>query len=243
MLVARGNELVDNFDENGFSRVEILPGACADMKAYKCILKAGKVWKPELYAYGDKTQFFAFVTPTGFVATENEAWNITSPANCVPNYDADKVYIHAGRDDLMFYQFVGLMNDYDMKRMDYIHIELPRFRPFKDAWRYTEGFTGGIGSTCKSHHVMEHRFMGRYSMGWNIGEGPSIIGQHIHPDLDQWYFILPGSAMTYTTDEGSVHVTGGDVTYTKMGVSHGSSLEAGERFDYFWVEIAVNGYQ
>lgn len=243
MLVSRNSELSPEFNENGLSRVEILPGASADMKAYKCVLKAGKTWTPELYAYGDRTQFFAFVTPTGYVSTDYEAWNITDPANFVPNYDAEAFTIHSGRQDLEFYHFVGLMNEYDLKRMDYIHIELPRFRLFKDGWRYTEGFTGGIGSTCESHHVMEHRFMGRYSMGWNIGEGPSVIGQHIHEDLDQWYFILPGGSMTYTTDEGSVHVTGGDVTYTKMGVSHGSSIEAGERFDYFWVELAPNGYQ
>lgn len=243
MLVARKNELVGEFDENGLSRVEILPGACPDMKAFKCILKARHAWQPKLYAYKDKTQFFAFVTATGFVTTETEAFNITGPANFVPNYDAEVITIYAGAKDLEFYQFIGEMDPkYDIARMDYIHIELPRFRLFKDAWRYTEGFTGGIGSTCKSHHVMEHRFMGRYSMGWNVGEGPSVIGQHIHPDLEQWYFILPGGSMTYTAGDESAHVTEGDVTYTKRGTSHGSSLEAGEHFDYFWVEIATNGY-
>ena len=243
MLIARKGELTGAFDENGLSRVEILPGACTEMKAFKCVLKAGKSWQPELYAYKDKTQFFAFVTATGYVTTESAAYNITGPANFVPNYDAEKFAIYAGEKDLEFYQFVGLMNQYDIDRMDYIHIELPRFRLFKDAWRYTEGFTGGIGSTCRSHMVMEHRYMGRYSMGWNIGSGPSVIGQHVHNDLDQWYFILPGSVMTYQAGEEAVHVEEGDVTYTKMGVSHGSSLKENEAFNYFWVEIAIDGYK
>ena len=188
MLIARKAELVGEFDRDGLSRVEILPGACKEMKAFKCVLKAGSFWKPELYAYKDRTQFFAFVTATGFITTETCSYNITGPANFVPNYDAETITIHAGKQDLEFYQFIGLMNQYDIDRMDYIHIELPRFRLFKDAWRYTEGFTGGIGSTCISHMVMEHRYLGRYSMGWNIGAGPSVIGQHTHDDLEQWYF-------------------------------------------------------
>lgn len=243
MLIARKQELIGEFDENGLSRVEILPGACKEMKAFKCVLKAGRSWKPELYAYKDKTQFFAFVTATGFVTTETCSYNITGPANFVPNYDAETFTIYAGKQDLEFYHFIGLMNQYDIDRMDYIHIELPRFRLFKDAWHYTEGFTGGIGSTCVSHMVMEHRYLGRYSMGWNLGEGPSVIGQHTHDDLDQWYFILPGGVMTYSAEGESVHVSEGDVTYTKMGVPHGSSLEEHERFNYFWVEIAIDGYK
>lgn len=243
MRIARKSELTGAFDETGFFRIEILPGASTEISAFKCVLKAGCSWQPELYKYGDKTQFFAFVTPTGFVTTESTAYNITDYANFVPNYDEEKITIYAGAQDLEFYQFIGRMSQYDLDRMDYIHIELPRFRLFKDSWRYTEGFTGGIGSTCKSHMVMEHRYMGRFSMGWNYGEGPSVIGQHMHPDLDQWYFILPGGVMTYSAGDESVHVSDGDVTYTKLGTPHGSSLAAGECFNYFWVEIALDGYK
>ena len=242
MLVARKKDLVGEFDENGLSRVEILPGAAPCMKAYKCILKAGCSWKPELYAYKDKTQFFAFITATGYVTTESQCWQITGPANFVPNYDEETFTIFSGKQDLEFYHFVGEMDHHDIERMDYIHMELPRFRLFKDAWRYVEGFNTSIASTCQSHHVMEHRFLGRYSMGWNVGAGPSVIGTHIHPDLDQWYIIMPGGSMTYTADGESTHVSEGDVTYTGMNTPHGSEIAADERINYFWVECAINGY-
>ena len=234
MLISKKEGRKQEFHE-GLSRVEVLAGTNEDMKIYRCTLKAHCDWTPEVYAYGDTTQFFAFFTASGYVLTDETAYNITDYAAFVTNYDAEHFTIHAGAQDLEFWHFVGRMNERDMKRMDYIHFELPRFRLFKDGWLYTEGFTGGIGSTCKSHHVLEHRFLGRYSMGWNIGDGPSVIGSHVHPDLEQWYFILPGGCMTYTAGDESVHVESDDVTYTTMGTDHGSSIAEGEKINYFWV--------
>lgn len=242
MLVAKKSELITEFNEEGLSRVEILPGAAPHMQAYKCVLKAGCSWQPKLYAWKEKTQFFAFVTATGFVTTETQSYNITDYANFVPNYDEEVVTIYAGKKDLEFYQFIGEISQYDIDRMDYIHIELPRFRLFKDAWRYVEGFNTSIGSTCQSHMVMEHRYMGRYSMGWNVGDGPSVIGEHVHDDLDQWYFILPGGSMTYSADGQSIHVSEGDVTYSKPKTPHGSVIAENEKINYFWVECAIDGY-
>jgi len=242
MLVSKKEEREQQFI-GGLSRVEVLPGTNPDMKIYRCTLKAGHDWQPDVYRYGDTTQFFAFVTPSGYVLTKDTAYDITGYAAFVPDYDAERFTIHAGSKDLEFWHFVGRMVKWDVERMDYIHFELPRFRLFKDAWRYTEGFTGGMGSTCLSHHVLEHRFLGRYSMGWNVGEGPSMIGSHVHPDLEQWYFILPGGCMTYTAGDESIHVSEDDVTYTSMGTSHGSSVAENEKINYFWVELATDGYK
>ena len=242
MLVFRGDSIKKDF-KDGLSRQEILAGTNPDLQIYRCTLKAGHDWKPEVYAFGDKTQFFMFMSASGYVAMQAEAFNITDYAAFVPDYSTERFTIHAGKQDLEFWQYIGRMADYDLKRMNYIHIELPRFRLFKDAWRYTEGHTGGAGSSCKSHMVLEHRFLGRYSMGWNYGKGPSLIGTHEHPDLEQWYFMLPGNNMTYTAGDESVHVSEGDVTYTTMGTPHGSVINEDECINYFWVELATNGYQ
>ncbi len=242
MLVVKGSSIQQDF-KNGLSMQEVLAGTNPDMRIFRCTLKAGHEWKPEVYAFGDKTQFFMFMNPTGYVTTKDEAFNITHYAAFVPNYDAERFVIHAGKEDLEFWHFVGIMSEYDLTRMGNIHIELPRFRLFKDAWRYTEGHTGGVGSTCKSHMVLEHRFLGRYSMGWNYGKGPSLIGTHVHPDLEQWYFMLPGNKTTYTAGDESVDVTEGDVTYTTTGTPHGSIVGEGDLINYFWVELATDGYK
>jgi mannose-6-phosphate isomerase-like protein (cupin superfamily) len=241
MVVVKSSEIKPEF-RNGLSRQHILEGVCSEMDVYKCILKAGEKWMPDVYPFGDRTQFFTFVTPTGYVATREQAYNITDRAVFVPDYDADRFVIHAGKDDLEFWHFIGKQSDYDINRMNYIHIELPRFRLFKDAWRYVEGHTGGAGSKTKSHMVLEHRFLGRYSMGWNYGEGPTFIGEHTHPDLEQWYFMLPGCSMTYTAAGEQVEVEGGDATFTEKGTPHGSVVKENQKFDYFWVELATNGY-
>ena len=243
-LVAKHEDLIGEFNEQGLSCVEVCPGASPYMKTYKCVLKAGTSWKPELFAYGDTTQFFAFITATGFIDNGKQSWNITDYAAFIPNYDVDPITIHSGEKDLEFYRFIGKMHPkFDVWEMDYMMLVLPYFKLFKDGMRYTEGFTGGIGSSCRSHSVIEHRLMGRYSMGWNVGEGPSVIGQHIHADLDQWYFILPGGVMTYEAGGEATHVTAGDVTYTEMGMAHGSTIAENEMFNYFWVETAVEGYK
>ena len=241
--VVKGSALKTPFDETGFSCTEVNPGASPCMKVYKCVLKSHHTWKPELYSYGDKTQFFAFLTASGYVTTEDQAWNITDYAAFIPDYDKNDITIHAGLTDLEFYRYVGEMDPrYDVEKMNDYMTRLPYFCLFKDGVEYTEGHTTGVGSTVRTLSVIHHRQMGRYSLGWVVGKGPTHVGEHRHPDLDQWYFILPGGVMTYRAGGDSVHVEGGDVTYTKMNTPHSSYALEGESYNYFWVETALEGY-
>ena len=57
--------------------------------------------------------------------------------------------------------------------------------------------------------MIEHRNLGRLSMGANFGTGPNYIGQHIHNELEQWYIMLPGASFTYTAEDEKIHVEGG----------------------------------
>ena len=118
-------------------------------------------------------------------------------------------------------------------------MSLPRFRGVSEAWHYKEDFTG---ADIQQMMMLEHRNLGRLSMGANFGTGPNYIGQHIHNELAQWYFPLPGSDFIYTAGGEEVHMTGGDLSYTPTGFWHGSRVEAGKKCDYIWFEMCIEGY-
>lgn len=51
VFIAHSSEIEKNFDANGFAKVELLPGTYSGgITNYKCFLKAGKTYSPELYA-------------------------------------------------------------------------------------------------------------------------------------------------------------------------------------------------
>ena len=113
------------------------------------------------------------------------------------------------------------------------------FRGVSQAWHYKEDFTG---ADIQQMMMIEHRNLGRLSMGANFGTGPNYIGQHIHNELEQWYIMLPGASFTYTAEDEKIHVEGGDITFTPHGSHHGSECAEGERFAYVWFELCENGY-
>ena len=69
-----------------------------------------------------------------------------------------------------------------------------------------------------------------------------IRDRHIHNELAQWYFPLPGSEFIYTAGGEEVHMTGGDLSFTPTGFWHGSKVEAGKKCDYIWFEMCIDGY-
>ena len=227
---------------DGMARAEVLAGTCDEINMYRCTLKAGEVLKPQLYAFEEKMQIFLFVAGKGYITTGAEAYRIDDRAVFVPNFNKDDVTIKAGNEDLMFIHIVGEMTRWDQERMKIDHIVLPRFRLLKDSWQYTEGFTGDAGSNIKSHMVLEHEYLGRYSMGWNCGQGPTFIGTHVHEDLLQWYLNMPGSSFQYHAGDETVSVEGGDITFTEIATPHGSDAPEGQFIDYVWFELAINGY-
>ena len=61
MQLARGKDVTFQF-ENGLAQTEILAGCSEDLRIFRCVLKKGHVWKPELFSITDKIQFFAFIS-------------------------------------------------------------------------------------------------------------------------------------------------------------------------------------
>ena len=236
--IQRSADIVEQFT-NGLSRFEMLPGAYPEVQTYKCTLKAGAKWEPELYSFEDKIQIFFFAKGTGYIGTPKCAYNITEYAVFVPYFDNEPFFLQAGT-DLEFLHIVGKMDEYDKKHMNEYRITLPRFRTMSDSWTYFEPFKGpGV----KAVMLLEHRALGRYSMGATLGKGPTFNGDHVHHDLEQWYYALPGSRFSYTADGEQIDVSGGDFTYITEGVYHASNAAEGDTFDYIWFELASKGYK
>ena len=237
----KGSSVKHSFVD-GLSHQPLMPEANDEAKLYRCILKAGCRWEPKLYSFNDKMQMFFFITPSGYVATETQVHNIDERGIFVPNFDKEKFYIKAGREDLHILHIEANMNDYDRETMTNFGIKLPRFKLYSQCVPYTEGFTGDAGSNVSSRLLMEGRACGRWSMGWNDGVGPTFIGQHIHQYLEQWYYVLPDASFTYTAGGEEIKMEEGDLSYTPQKNYHGSKSGDGEKIDYIWLELATDGY-
>ena len=178
----------------------------------------------------------------GYIVTPRRVFNITEVSVFVPDFDKEQFTFHCAADAkecMEIVHFVTELNDYDKTCLKEAHLTLPRFRGVSQAWHYKEDFTG---ADIQQMMMIEHRNLGRLSMGANFGTGPNYIGQHIHNELEQWYIMLPGASFTYTAEDEKIHVEGGDITFTPHGSHHGSECAEGERFAYVWFELCENGY-
>jgi mannose-6-phosphate isomerase-like protein (cupin superfamily) len=227
---------------DGLSRFPVLVGEYSQAAFEKCALKPGATWSPRLYGDQEKNQLFLFSKGAGYLTTPRRAFNIKEVCVFVPEFDTEPFTIHAAADspcDLEFLHIETLMSDYDKTCVRESRMTLPRFRGLSECWTYRENFTG---AGIRQHMVLEHRNLGRLSMGANLGQGPTFIGQHIHNELEQWYYVLPGASFTYTAEGEEVRLQGGDLTYTRHGSHHGSRVAEGEKCDYVWFELCEDGY-
>ena len=222
---------------DGFAETEILENTCPGIKIYKCILKAGRSYRPEVYGKNDKMQLLFFTGKSGIVKSGTKIYDIDDQAVFIPDFDKEQVEITAGDTDLSFIKIIGTMTEVDHRQMAQCQYVLPRFVRLKESIEYTERFTQESGSKVVSHSIIAGRHLGRYTMGWNIGAGPDFVGQHTHPTLEQWYFMIDGAAFTYVADGKKIPVKEGDVTFTPHGTSHGSECKSDGYINYVWFEL------
>ena len=215
--ISRGADIQHNY-VNGVSRVSILEGAYKDATVERISLQPGADFSAELYTREQHNQVFLITAGKGYIVTPRRVFN---------------------KETMEIVHFVTELNDYDKTCLKEAHMSLPRFRGVSGAWHYKEDFTG---ADIQQMMLLEHRNLGRLSMGANFGTGPNYIGQHIHNELEQWYIMLPGASFTYTAENEKIHVQGGDITYTPHGSHHGSECADGEKFAYVWFELCENGY-
>ena len=223
---------------NGLARSAVLAGEYQEMEIYRCTLAPGATWEPELYPEDEKCQMLLFSQGTGYISTPHKAFNIQEVAVFVPEFDRERFRVQADT-ELSFLQIVATLNDYDRENLAESRISLPRFRPVSEAWTYVENFKS---ADIRSYTLIEHRMLGRLSMGAVYGTGPNVVGQHIHNELQQWYYALPGARFTYQVNGEEIPFEAGDLSYTPSGNYHGTSAAEGQKFDYIWFELCENGY-
>jgi len=230
------------FDSNGIARTPVLVGEYKPVNFVRTQLKPDSTFVPNLYKFGDKQQLFLFTAGKGYITTPRRAYIINEVGVFIPDFDKEEISIHASADsdvNLEFLHITAEMSDYDKKDMHDSHLTLPRFRKLSECWTYKEFNTA---PNIKQLVLIEHRNLGRLSMGATLGYGPTYVGEHIHNELEQWYHVLPGSKLTYIA-EGEEHcLVGGDLAYTRHASHHGSKTEPGEKCDYIWFEFCENGY-
>lgn len=228
--------------KDGCSIIPFLEGAYDQARFEKCSLMPGSSITPEVYAMTQNNQLFIFLKGKGYIATPREAFNITEVAVFVPEFDKESFTITCSADSkepLEFIHIVTELNDYDKTCLVEARIKLPRFRLLSQGWEYVENFKD---PETKSVMLIEHRNLGRLSMGAVLGKGPSVVGQHIHNELVQWYIPLPGSKLTYTAGGENFEMKGGDVSFTPTGFHHGAEAAEGDSYDYIWFELCCDGY-
>ena len=240
--VARYSDVKYDF-KDGYARVPVLEGAFDQARFAHCALQPGHSITPDVYSVTEHNQLFIFTKGKGYVTTPREAWNVTEPGVFVPEFDTERFTIICSADSkqpLEFLHIITELNGYDKTCLVESRMVLPRFRTISQGWTYDEDFKDN--SVTTSMMLLEHRNLGRLSMGCVKGCGPIEIGQHIHNELAQWYFPLPGSEFIYTAGGEEVHMTGGDLSFTPTGFWHGSKGEAGKKCDYIWFEMCIDGY-
>lgn len=239
--ISKGAEVHHNY-KDGVSRLPILTGEYQDATLERVSICPGADFTPEIYSRSEHNQVFLFTDGTGYITIPRRVFNIKEVTVFVPDFDREQFTIHCAADaktPLEMVRIVTELNDYDKTCLKESHMSLPRFRGVSEAWHYKEDFTG---VDIQQMMLLEHRNLGRLSMGANFGAGPNYIGQHIHNELEQWYIMLPGASFTYTAEQEKIHVEGGDVTFTPHGSHHGSECAEGEKFAYVWFELCENGY-
>lgn len=231
------NENLKKDFADGFCAVRILEETCPEVSLELCTLKAGAAKDFETYSFEDRMQIFTFTSGNGMVKTGKKIFVIDEQSVFIPDFDRDRLQITAGDEDMEFIHIVGPMNDTDRRQMNHCQYVLPRFVKFSEAIQYTERFTQESGAKVKQHSVIAGRHLGRYTMGWVIGKGPDFVGQHTHPSLEQWYFMLQGADFTYDAGDRSIAVKEGDVSFTPHGTSHGSTCAEDGFINYVWFEL------
>lgn len=231
------NENLKKDFADGFCAVRILEETCPEVSLELCTLKAGAAKDFETYSFEDRMQIFTFTSGNGMVKTGKKIFVIDEQSVFIPDFDRDRLQITAGDEDMEFIHIVGPMNDTDRRQMNHCQYVLPRFVKFSEAIQYTERFTQESGAKVKQHSIIAGRHLGRYTMGWVIGKGPDFVGQHTHPSLEQWYFMLQGADFTYDAGDRSIAVKEGDVSFTPHGTSHGSTCAEDGFINYVWFEL------
>lgn len=232
--IAKRADMKTEFHD-GFSRYDMLPGCHPDVVSYKCVLKAGSRVDPEQFAGDKKSQVFFFTKGTGYVGTQDGAFNFDEEAVFVPLFDKRTFYFYAVT-KVEYVELQIALTEKDTADMQEYRMTLPRFRLLSDCDRYEEGFKD---PRIVSHNVIIQSRLARVSVGTVEGPGPDKVGAHSHPNQVQWFYALSGAKFSLRAEDDSMLMHDGDWAFIPVNATHSVETAEGDMLRYMWFEIIV----
>lgn len=229
--VVKNEEIIPNYNENGFYMTELLPGTYeGGIRNYKCFLKAGCEISPELRR--DETVLLMFGKGRGYVRSAKGVHNITELAFYVPDFDKDVYTIH-GYDDMEFVISIIEMNEWDRELYQSCHVRLPFFTLYSNAIIYDQDCKG---ANTSSWWILSPKQLGRIMVGVVKGNGGGTVEEG-HSRVAQWNYCIGETDFNMTVeDEPVVRHRGGDWSYVVAGYDHSLVAEPGKELFYVWYE-------
>ncbi len=218
---------------NGVERTEMLPGCVEGVHTYKCRVKAGQI--VELETFAETTTLYYFTSGIGYITTVQKAFNITEPGLFVPELTPAAQQLHSTT-DMEFLQFTCDMIDEDKELWSHWHIKLPYYLTLANCIEYTEGFRP---DAIHSYSILDRHWVTRMTMGAIIGKGPNKADPHMHDNLYQWYYGMPGTQFNYTAGDETIVLKDGDFAFIPTHIEHAIEIEPGQNVNYVWFEIEV----
>lgn len=218
------------YNAGGFAISELLPGTYkGGIRNFRCSLKAGKKYRPQLY--GDKIVILFFGMGRGYVTDDKDAYNINELSFYVPDFDRGDYTVHAIR-DMEFVLSVVEMNQWDWEVYNSSHARLPFFRSIGQCSIYDQDCKGPGTS---SWNVLQGRQLGRIMIGVvrAVGDGTREKG---HPTVHQWNYCVGNSDFNLTVGDETIRTNAGDWSYIPAGEDHALVSEEGKEAYYVWYE-------
>lgn len=229
--LVKAEEILPNYNENGFVMSELLPGSYeGGIRNYKCFLKAGCQVSPDLYK--NETVILMFGKGKGYIYSQKEMHNITELSFYAPNFDHETYSIYAS-EDMEFVMSVVEMNQWDKEVFDSCHARLPFFIKLSDAVKYDQDCKG---QNTTSWHILSPKMLGRIMIGVvrAVGEGTIEKG---HPKVHQWNYCVGNADFNMTVaDCPVVNHKAGDWSFIPAGPDHSLVADPGKEVFYVWYE-------
>lgn len=234
--VVKADQVERHFDDNGFSRTELLPGIYdGGIRSYKCFLKAGCKVSPELYK--DKGVVILFGQGKGVLKDKDGDHAITELAFYVPDFDMDTYEIRA-EEEMEFVVNVIEFNQWDWEGFHSWHIGLPYFRLHSQCVPYVQDCKG---PNTEARMVLCPKWFGRVLMGTTRADGEGTVEKG-HPAVHQWNYCVGNSDFTMSVgykDQNNmenVNHKAGDWSFIPAGADHDLVSEPGKEVYYVWFE-------
>ena len=232
--VSKMSDAVYKFDGNGFSKEELLPGkGAADVKFYRCALKAGCKLSPALDP--ENIVILIFNGKQGYITTEEELFKITEPAFFAPDFDRSPYTVHAV-EDIEFLMGVIGMNEWDKNFYAGWHLHFPMFSLYSDGVQFDQD--SKLPGTS-SWSVIQPFQIGHLALSFVRGIGGGTDGKG-HSYLHQWNYSLGNSDFELTVgDNAPIPQKTGDFSFVQAGEDHKLIAAPGKEVFYASIELFV----